>query len=372
MFGVYLQDQITIANNIKLLVGGRFDSVDTEQLFQVDEFVVEQRDSAFSPRLGLVYQPNENLSLYASYSRSFVPVLGRSAINQPFQPTRGTQYEVGAKADFLDGRLSAVVLSPPLLDILLSLGVQPAGYAEVDLLNTKVFDRPSQQIPYLGKRVTSQPVNLGDRHNPSIEKLLQLKPDLILGEKFYLKENYKLFSSIAPTAFFQTEGETGWKSVMPIIAQALNREEQAQQAIASHNQLVRTAKSQLAPVVSGQTIIVLGWQPTSNQSFIFASGFITGLLEDLGFRVIVGAPNRPNTSIEAIASIKADYILIMPSGDNTISNAKQQWQNDPILRLIPAAQAGKIYFMDYQIARIRGPIAAEVFINQIQQLLQPS
>jgi len=109
MFGVYLQDQITIANNIKLLVGGRFDSVDTEQLFQVDEFVVEQRDSAFSPRLGLVYQPNANLSLYASYSRSFVPVLGRSAINEPFQPTRGTQYEVGAKADFLDGRLSATL-----------------------------------------------------------------------------------------------------------------------------------------------------------------------------------------------------------------------------------------------------------------------
>jgi len=265
-----------------------------------------------------------------------------------------------------------VALSPPLLDILLALGVQPAGYAEVDLLNTKVFDRPSQQIPYLGKFVMGQPVNLGDRHNPSIETLLQLKPDLILGEKFYLEENYKLFSRIAPTAFFQTEGETGWKYVMPIMAQALNREEQAQRAIASHNQLVRTAKSQLAPVVSGQTIIVLGWQPTSNQSFIFASGFITGLLEDLGFRVIVGEPNRPNTSIEAIANIKADYILIMPSGDNTISNAQQQWQNDPILRLIPAAQAGKIYFMDYQITRIRGPIAAEVFINQMQQLLQPN
>ncbi|YAF98113.1 MAG: TonB-dependent siderophore receptor [Nodularia sp. CChRGM 3473] len=109
MLGVYLQDQITLADNLKLLVGGRFDSVDTEQLFQVDNFTVKQTDSAFSPRFGLVYQPNENLSLYASYSRSFVPSLGQSATNTQFEPTRGTQYEIGAKADFLDGRLSTTL-----------------------------------------------------------------------------------------------------------------------------------------------------------------------------------------------------------------------------------------------------------------------
>ncbi len=264
-----------------------------------------------------------------------------------------------------------VALSPPLLDILLSLGVQPAGYAEVDLLNTQVFDNPSQQIRFLGDRVTSQPVNLGDRHNPSIETLVQLKPDLILGEKFQLETNYKLFSSIAPTAFFDTGGKTGWKPAMEAIAQGLNREEQAKQAIASHNQLVETVKSQLAPVISGQTIIVLGWNGISNQSFILSSGLITGLLEDLGFQVIVGEADRPSISIEAIADIKADHILVMPTGgSDTIDNAKQQWQNDQILRLIPAVQAGKIYFMDYQLVRIRGPIAAEIFINQIRQMLQ--
>ncbi len=277
----------------------------------------------------------------------------------------------GGETEICGQPQKVVALSPPLLDILLSLGVQPAGYTEVDLLNSKVFDNPSQQIRFLGDRVTTQPVNLGDRHNPSIETLVQLKPDLILGEKFQLETNYKLFSSIAPTAFFDTGGKTGWKPAMEAIAQGLNREEQAKQAIASHNQLVETVKSQLAPVISGQTIIVLGWQQVSNASFIFAPDFVTGLLEDLGFQVIVGKSDRPSVSIEAVANIKNDHILVMPSGDNTIENAKQQWQNDPILRLIPAVQAGKIYFMDYQLTRIRGPIAAEIFINQIRQMLQP-
>lgn len=269
------------------------------------------------------------------------------------------------------GHLQKIVaLSPPILDILLSLGVQPVAYAEVDLLNQKVFDNPSQQIPFLGDRVTTQPVNLGTRHNPSIETLVQLKPDLILGEKFQLETKYKFFSRIAPTAFFQTGGKTDWQPAMQAIAQGLNREEQAKQAISSHNQLLETTKSQLAPVISGQTIIVLGWEGNSNQSFIFSTGFITGLLENLGFQVITADTDSFDTSIEAIANIQADHILVMPSGDNTIDKAKQQWQNNQILRLIPAVQAGKIYFMDYQLTRIRGPIAAEIFINQIRQQLQ--
>jgi iron complex transport system substrate-binding protein len=170
--------------------------------------------------------------------------------------------------------------------------------------------------------------------------------------------------------FFVNEGESDWKTTIKAIAPALNREEQAKQVIASHNQLIETAKKQLTPLISGQTIIVLGWSRITKQSFIFPDTFITRLLEDLGFETILGAANRPRTSIEAIANLKTDHILVMPYDDNTIDNAKQDWQNNPILSLIPAVQAGKVHFMDYQLSRIRGPIAAEIFINEIRRLLQ--
>ncbi len=105
--GIYLQDQITVFDNLKLLIGGRFDSVSSEQRF--GSFSEDGDDTAFSPRVGIVYQPSEILALYASYSESFVPQGGRSADNTPFEPTQGTQYEIGAKADFLDGRLSTTL-----------------------------------------------------------------------------------------------------------------------------------------------------------------------------------------------------------------------------------------------------------------------
>ena len=90
------------------LVGGRFDWI--SQRTEVEgEAPQEQDDNSFSPRVGLVYQPNDAVSLYASYSQSFVPTFGSNPGGDTFEPTEGTQYEIGAKADFLDGRLSATL-----------------------------------------------------------------------------------------------------------------------------------------------------------------------------------------------------------------------------------------------------------------------
>ncbi|MBD3885235.1 TonB-dependent siderophore receptor [Phormidium tenue FACHB-886] len=101
--GIYVQDQIDLLDNVHLLMGGRLDFVDQYQ----NSFgaISEQSDTAFSPRLGIVYQPIEPLSLYASFSRSFLPVFGRSISGEAFEPERGTQYEVGVKAD-IDERVS--------------------------------------------------------------------------------------------------------------------------------------------------------------------------------------------------------------------------------------------------------------------------
>jgi len=112
-FGLYLQDQITLLDNLKLLVGGRFDIVDQDSFFTsvsagdvLSDTTDQQQDEAFSPRIGIVYQPIEPLSLYASFSRSFAPNFGTTVEGDILEPTRGTQYEVGVRGEFLEGRLT--------------------------------------------------------------------------------------------------------------------------------------------------------------------------------------------------------------------------------------------------------------------------
>ncbi|MEH2463051.1 TonB-dependent siderophore receptor [Nostoc sp.] len=110
--GVYLQDQVTLLSNLKLLVGGRYDFVFSDNSAKVgdaDTTYTNFYDSAFSPRVGLVYQPIEPISLYASYSRSFVPNNATTFSGVSIEPSRGTQYEVGIKSEFFDRRLSATL-----------------------------------------------------------------------------------------------------------------------------------------------------------------------------------------------------------------------------------------------------------------------
>jgi iron complex outermembrane recepter protein len=104
VFGIYIQDLISITDNLKLLLGGRFDFADQESVF--NDSPSSRYDEAFNPRIGLVYQPIEPLSLYASYSRSFAPNFGTTSDGETLEPERGTQYEIGARAELLDGRLS--------------------------------------------------------------------------------------------------------------------------------------------------------------------------------------------------------------------------------------------------------------------------
>ncbi|MEO0767836.1 MAG: TonB-dependent siderophore receptor [Cyanobacteria bacterium J06649_4] len=109
--GIYLQDQLSFfEDRLRVVLGGRFDFVGSASADRLADTPEEsQGDSAFSPTVGILYKPVENVSLYGSFSRSFEQVTGRSATNELFEPSRGTQYEVGAKADFLDGRLSTTL-----------------------------------------------------------------------------------------------------------------------------------------------------------------------------------------------------------------------------------------------------------------------
>jgi iron complex transport system substrate-binding protein len=68
-----------------------------------------------------------------------------------------------------------VVLGPYVLESLLALGIQPVAFAEHISLHQGGYDHPSQQIPYLGDRITQPLVNAGTSYNPAIEAILNAK-----------------------------------------------------------------------------------------------------------------------------------------------------------------------------------------------------
>ncbi|WP_236738862.1 TonB-dependent siderophore receptor [Chroogloeocystis siderophila] len=104
--GLYLQDQITLSESLKILAGGRFDVYDLQSLDSLSNTEAEDTVQRFTPRLGVVYQPSREVSLYGSYSQAFTPnIFGRTADGSFLDPELSEQFEIGVRGEFADGRL---------------------------------------------------------------------------------------------------------------------------------------------------------------------------------------------------------------------------------------------------------------------------
>ena len=106
----YIQDEIRLTEQFHIVLGARFDRFDIS-VFNAKPDALETRertDSEVSPRAGIIYKPSDDISLYASYSESFLPRSGEqytdiNGDDNQLDPDTFTNQEIGIKWDFADG-----------------------------------------------------------------------------------------------------------------------------------------------------------------------------------------------------------------------------------------------------------------------------
>ncbi|MGJ8560590.1 MAG: TonB-dependent receptor [Litorimonas sp.] len=76
VFSAYAQNQIALTEQFKLVLGGRFDSFDIDVTDIAGNAQFTRTDEEITPRLGAIYKPVENISIYTSYSETFTPRSG--------------------------------------------------------------------------------------------------------------------------------------------------------------------------------------------------------------------------------------------------------------------------------------------------------
>ncbi len=102
VISVYAQDQIGIGEHVDLIAGLRYDRFEISGTDVVANRRFSRTDEKVSPRFGVVLKPRPNVSVYASYSRSFLPRSGDQFVSltpatEALKPERFTNYELGAK-----------------------------------------------------------------------------------------------------------------------------------------------------------------------------------------------------------------------------------------------------------------------------------
>ncbi|MBL8269262.1 TonB-dependent siderophore receptor, partial [Steroidobacter sp.] len=150
----FLQDRISVAQKFHVILGARYSDISSSSVTRrLDGVVLSSTGSqteAWSTQAGLVYDLTDDVSLFASRNTSFTPRTyqlesGVAVVD----PERGTQLELGAKADLgasgLSGNLAAFQIEKPNV-----LTISPAN--------------PTYRVP-LGA-VRSQGVELSVQGNP--------------------------------------------------------------------------------------------------------------------------------------------------------------------------------------------------------------
>jgi catecholate siderophore receptor len=140
---IYAQDQISLTRRVQAVLGLRYDNFSVDFMNNRTGVAVSSVDSLVSPRVGLIYKPVELLSLYSSYTLTYLPRAGEqlsslSLTTQSLDPEEFRNYEVGAKWDVVPSlSFTAAAYRLDRSNVVVPDPVNPAVSLLVDAQNTK-------------------------------------------------------------------------------------------------------------------------------------------------------------------------------------------------------------------------------------------
>ena len=102
IYAFYIQDEIEFNKYFQLTSGVRFDNFKINLTNNINNQSFSRNDNMISPRLGLVFKPIENLSIYSNYNVSYLPSAGDQFNNlnqyiKGLKPEKLQNYEIGSK-----------------------------------------------------------------------------------------------------------------------------------------------------------------------------------------------------------------------------------------------------------------------------------
>jgi len=100
--GTYITGRFSLTDDLTLMLGTRVADYTLTGTSQAKD------TGKVLPYAGLIYDINQNISAYASYTEIFLPQsYYRNRDNKMLEPDEGTNYEIGLKGEFFDGRLNS-------------------------------------------------------------------------------------------------------------------------------------------------------------------------------------------------------------------------------------------------------------------------
>ncbi len=246
------------------------------------------------------------------------------------------------------------------LEATLILGLKPTG--------TTTY---AQKSYYLRKRFeTSASVGLESRQL-SLEKILTLKPDLILATDDYgeQQELYNQLSRIAPTVIAKWwDGHSiRWKECFQLFAEAFGKTSEAKEIVNAYNRRIAKLQQQMGDRLQNTVISIIAIYPDRIRLFGKTKSISSTILEDIGFPRPPSQEEGVDISLESIMDADGDIIFLLAQDPE--AKLYQQIINHPLWKQLRAVQAEKVYKVEDSYWRGSGYIAANLILDDLFKYL---
>ena len=212
-----------------------------------------------------------------------------------------------------------VAISPNFLEMAVALDVPVVAVGWVGLPPTEDGGLPP--LPQMAKPILGDPVYFNDEM-PNREALLALNADLIMRDALGVEgdedPNHDLMNEVAPTLSYSFSiSEPGaWVDIMRDFGRIVGKSEQAEEVIAEYETQSATLVEEAAPLAEAAPEIAMIYGGPDFVGMIGSSFAIGGLIETLGFTLVVpDSVEMPPTGIidvspEILDQIEADTIIL--------------------------------------------------------------
>jgi iron complex transport system substrate-binding protein len=258
--------------------------------------------------------------------------------------------EAGRAVTVPDHPHRIICLVPSITDAVFALG------AADDVVGVSDY----VQYPEEAKKKPS----VGSITNPSIETILALRPDLVLGTPHLNQQTIldQLQRFGIPLYIVDPHGIAGILRSVVSLGQATGREAQAAAMVLRLQQRVAAVRAS----IKGKPIVNV-FMPVSYDPVITIGkgSFITDIIEAAGGHSITSDINQewPHISMEAVIARAPQGLLMMRSGKITIDILRDR----PGWNMLPAVKARRVYYIDKRV-NFPSPVAIDALEDLAKQL----
>ena len=261
-----------------------------------------------------------------------------------------------------DQPLRIVALTNEATEDLLALGIVPVGAVRSANANPW-FDHVADQL--------GDTVVVGEELSPSLEVILSLEPDLILGNKKRHEKIYDQLSAIAPTVY--VENITGqWRDNLAFYARAVGKPAEGDALLASYQARVAAIQVALGNRVDEKVGLI---RFIAGQNYAYNNDSFSGsILRDIGFGR-PAAQDKPGLAepitAERIPELDGDRLLHFSyeTGDGGATNEAKTWMASPLWQNLTAVKSGHLHGVSDTVwATAGGVMAAHLALDDIEAI----